>query len=156
EKIGPDDATHVACTVEMAPLSGYGTQGAWDVAVLDEIQFLTDAGRGWAWTRALLGTCVKDLHLCGAPEPSSLPALLRQLALSCGDSLQSTSATPKRLVPLTVEKQPVSDLSNLLPGDCLICFARAEVLESKASLEKLGLRCCCIYGSLPPEVRSEQ
>eukprot|EP00439_Symbiodinium_sp_Y106_P072566 s210_g13.t1 len=94
------------------------TQGAWDVAVLDEF--------------------------------------LPRLALSCGDSLQSASVTPKRLVPLTVEKHPVSDLSELLPGDCLVCFARAEVLESKASLENLGLRSCCIYGSLPPEVRSEQ
>ena len=24
EKVGPDDATHVACTVEMTPLSGHG------------------------------------------------------------------------------------------------------------------------------------
>lgn len=28
-----------------------------EVAVIDEIQMLRDATRGWAWTRALLGEC---------------------------------------------------------------------------------------------------
>lgn len=55
------------------------------VAVLDEIQMISDPGRGWGWTRALLGLPARTLHVCGAPE--SL-ALLRTLAKECGDELQ--------------------------------------------------------------------
>ncbi|CAK9008454.1 ATP-dependent RNA helicase SUPV3L1 [Durusdinium trenchii] len=66
ERLGPDDATHVACTVEMAPLTRH-----WQVAVLDEVQLVTDANRGFAWTRALLGVNARQLHLCGAHEPAT-------------------------------------------------------------------------------------
>ena len=38
--------------------------------------------RGWAWTRALLGLAVDELHLCGAP---TLVPLARALATRCGD-----------------------------------------------------------------------
>lgn len=50
--------------------------GHWSVAVLDEIQLLSDEQRGMAWTRALLGAQAEHLHLCGANEPS-LEAELR-------------------------------------------------------------------------------
>jgi hypothetical protein len=53
--------------------------------VIDEIQMLGDAGRGWAWTRALLGLPVQQLHVCG--DPGVLP-VLQQLAADCGDELQ--------------------------------------------------------------------
>jgi ATP-dependent RNA helicase SUPV3L1/SUV3 len=43
-------AEHIACTVEMANLDK-----DYEVAVIDEIQMIKDAQRGWAWTRALLG-----------------------------------------------------------------------------------------------------
>lgn len=39
-------ATHASCTVEMC-----NTNRKYDVAVLDEIQMINDANRGWAWTR---------------------------------------------------------------------------------------------------------
>ncbi len=53
--------------------------------MLDEVQMLSDPGRGWAWTRALLGLPAHELHVCGAPE--ALP-LLRRLAEECGDELE--------------------------------------------------------------------
>ncbi len=53
--------------------------------MIDEIQMLGDAGRGWAWTRALLGLPVQQLHVCG--DPGVLP-VLQQLAADCGDELQ--------------------------------------------------------------------
>ena len=45
-----DNARHVSSTVEMAPLGQMV-----DVAVIDEIQLIGDAQRGWAWTAAVLG-----------------------------------------------------------------------------------------------------
>lgn len=43
-----------ACTVEMALL-----HKQFDVAVIDEIQMISDSSRGWAWTQAFLGI-IKD------------------------------------------------------------------------------------------------
>lgn len=36
-----------------------------EVAVIDEIQMVRDQGRGWAWTRALLGLMAEEIHVCG-------------------------------------------------------------------------------------------
>ena len=45
-----EPAEHIACTVEMANLDK-----DYECAVIDEIQMIGDAQRGWAWTRALFG-----------------------------------------------------------------------------------------------------
>ena len=37
----------------------------YDVAVLDEIQMISDPLRGHNWTRAVLGLKAKEIHLCG-------------------------------------------------------------------------------------------
>src|SRR5690349_2275146 len=58
-RIVDEDAPIVACTVEMASFSK-----RMDVAVIDEIQMLADAQRGWAWTMALLSIRADELHLC--------------------------------------------------------------------------------------------
>lgn len=36
-----------------------------EVGIIDEIQLIRDPSRGWAWTRALLGLAVDEIHLCG-------------------------------------------------------------------------------------------
>eukprot|EP00435_Cladocopium_sp_Y103_P040531 s81_g11.t1 len=151
ERLGPENATHVACTVEMAPITRH-----WAVAVLDEIQLLSDDQRGSAWTRALLGISAEQLHVCGANEPKSLETLLHDLAASCGDRVVRVEHLKERLVPLKLQEEPVRDYSELEAGDCLVCFSRVEVLEAKSQLEAVGKRPCVVYGSLPPEVRQEQ
>jgi ATP-dependent RNA helicase SUPV3L1/SUV3 len=54
------------------------------VGVLDEVQMLGDKGRGWSWTRVLLGLPAGQLHVCGDPAAAQL---LEQLAAACGDQL---------------------------------------------------------------------
>ena len=54
------DATHLACTIEMADLNSQ-----YDCAVIDEIQLIEDPERGYAWTNALLGLQAKEIHICG-------------------------------------------------------------------------------------------
>lgn len=150
ETIGPEDATHVSCTVEMAPLT---VQVA--VGILDEVQLIVDAVRGPAWTRALLGVQAHEFHLCGAPEPAGLLGLLQQLALDCGDEV-ALEECRARLAPLVCEERPLAGLEEVGTGDCVICFTRHDVLRTKAELEELGKPPCVIYGSLPPDVRREQ
>ena len=56
-------ATHVASTVEMLD-----TRTPVDVAVIDEIQMLSDRDRGAAWTAAVCGAPARTVYLVGAPE----------------------------------------------------------------------------------------
>ena len=56
-----------------------------EVAVIDEIQMIRDTVRGWAWTRALLGVCAHEVHLCG--EASAID-LVRELTMGTGDEME--------------------------------------------------------------------
>ncbi|CAJ1385248.1 unnamed protein product [Effrenium voratum] len=157
EQLGPDDASHVACTIEMAPLKGRTLRdpsepSVWEVAVVDEAQLVSDPNRGAAWTRALLGLKAMALHLCGSPS-DGLEQLFQAMATACGDALKVRRF--ERLAPLLFDEAPV-ELSSLQAEDCLLCFSRVEVLAAKKQLEGLGFRVAVIYGGLPPEVRQHQ
>jgi hypothetical protein len=59
-------ATQGAATVEMASLVD-----DFDIVVIDEIQMISDPERGFAWTKALLGSRCKEIHICGGMEVSA-------------------------------------------------------------------------------------
>ncbi|KAL6756530.1 P-loop containing nucleoside triphosphate hydrolase protein, partial [Haematococcus lacustris] len=145
-------ARHSACTVEMAAVGSAPGCKVYEVAVLDEVQLLGDASRGWAWTRALLGLPALQLHVCG--DPGALP-LLRQLVTECGDVLQVVSY--ERLSPLRVSAQPLSSLRALQPGDCLVAFSRKAVHGLQQEVVRRSSHAAClVYGALPPEARRQQ
>lgn len=81
------------------------------VAVLDEVQMIGDAARGWSWTRALIGLPAKELHVCG--DPAALP-LLRALASDCGEALEEVPY--RRLAPLIVQRDALRGLADVAPG----------------------------------------
>lgn len=56
-----------------------------EVAVIDEIQLIRDNGRGWAWTRALLGIIADEVHVCGEAGAAEL---LQQLCDTTGETLE--------------------------------------------------------------------
>lgn len=60
-------STHIAATVEMAPIDEQ-----FDIVVIDEIQMIGDSERGYAWTRALFGIQCKEIHVCGGMEATHL------------------------------------------------------------------------------------
>ena len=63
----------------------------------------------------------------------------------------------KRLSPLTVEDEAISNLKNVRKGDCVVGFSRRSIFQLKQEIERRTNNVCAtIYGSLPPEVRSEQ
>lgn len=85
-------AEHVACTVEMVNLDK-----EYDVAVIDEIQLISDLQRGWAWTRAFLGLNAKEIHVCGDLTAIDI---ISDLAFLCGDVLEVKNY--KRLTQLSI------------------------------------------------------
>ena len=146
ERTEIEGARHVACTVEMADVGTYH-----DVAVVDEIQLLGDPHRGWAFTRALLGLCVSELHLCG--DPAAVP-LVKRLVEQCGDTLEVV--TYSRLLPLRVTKTPVS-VDDVAAGDAFVAFSRRDVHALRNVVEEeTKHRCAIVYGGLPPEARTAQ
>lgn len=147
-------ATHGAATIEMASVTD-----EFDVIVIDEIQMMADAERGYGWTRALLGSRCKEIHVCGGMEAVDI---VKRLVDACGDEFELR--TYSRFIPLKVANQSlarssdqVGSYKNVQPGDCVVAFSRNDIFAIKREIEKnTKYKCCVIYGSLPPQTRSEQ
>lgn len=88
------------------------TQDEFDVAVIDEIQMISDSQRGWAWTHALLAVKAKEIHLCG--DQRSLQ-LISKICLQTQDTLKIREY--KRMSTLKVEAKPIRSFKDLVPGD---------------------------------------
>lgn len=142
------DVDMTSCTVEMVPLN----QDV-EVAVIDEIQMIGDKDRGWAWTQALLGLKAKELHLCG--EARAVP-LIRELAASMGDKLRIHQY--ERLNPLkTMSSSLRRNFKKLRKGDCVVAFSRLGIHALRREIEiQTGRRAAVVYGSLPPETKTQQ
>ena len=145
ESIWVGNARHTASTIELADCTE-----DYDVAVIDEAQMITDAGRGDRWMRAIYGIRAAEVHICMAPEAQTL---------ICGilDSFGApyTIVEHKRLAPL-VWQGSFRDLSETQPGDALIVFSRKAVLATAAELQTRGIAASVIYGALPPVSRREE
>lgn len=145
-----EGARHTACTVEMM-----NPAQEVEVAVIDEIQMLQDASRGWAWTSALVGAPARDVYVCGADT-------VRRRCVEVLDAIGETHETTvlERKTPLVIEDTPVGSRrgrkhaeSGLQPGDAVIAFSRKDVLTLSARYRSQGLSVATIYGALAPEVR---
>lgn len=139
-------ANHVACTVEMTSLIDH-----YEVAVIDEIQMLKDQERGGAWTRALLGVCADEIHLCG--EATCID-LVKDMLFEIGEDVEVRRY--KRLTDLVYLDKAVESFDNIRPGDCIVCFNRNDIYKISQQLEMRGLQSAVIYGSLPPGTKLAQ
>lgn len=138
-------ATHIASTVEkLDPYRHY------EVAVVDECQMISDSARGFAWTRAILGCCADELHLCTAPEGVDI---LVRLIESCGEAYEVISHT--RMADLTLMDKSVT-LSDAQQGDAFIAFSKRRVLQLAEQLRQMGVQPSVIYGALPYATRKMQ
>jgi ATP-dependent RNA helicase SUPV3L1/SUV3 len=142
----------ISCTVEMLPIANMGGD-PFDVVVIDEIQMMGDMQRGGSWTKAVLQTKAKEIHLCG---DDTTVGLLEKLIPSLGDKM--TIHRYERLTPLEVAEESLDgDWNNVEPGDCIVTFSRTNIFAVKKMVETIaGKKCAVVYGALPPETRAEQ
>ncbi len=145
EEILVDGAHHSSCTVEKADITKN-----YEIAVIDEVQLVADTQRGDAWTRAILGLCCDEIHLCGA---SNVQQQLIKMIQDCGDDIEIH--TYNRLVPLKAENKEVR-FSDVQYGDALVAFSKKRVLALSGHFTDCGIKTSVIYGDLPPEVRRLQ
>ncbi|XP_038213774.1 ATP-dependent RNA helicase SUV3 homolog, mitochondrial isoform X2 [Zerene cesonia] len=137
---------HVACTVEMTSLND-----SYEVAIIDEIQMIGDRGRGWAWTRAVLGLQADEIHLCGEAGAINL---VEEICNTTGEEMEIR--TYKRLTELKVEDSSLGSLDNVKPGDCIVCFNKNDIYSVSRAIEQRGHEVAVIYGSLPPGTKLAQ
>lgn len=145
EVIRVEGARHLSVTIEMSPL-----RTPIEVAVIDEAQLIADEERGWAWTQAILGLPARELHLTGSPDAEPWVRLLTGMT---GDDL--TVHRYERLVPLERDPEPVR-FNEVRPGDAIIAFSRARVLQIRDEIRSTGRQVATVYGALSPEVRREE
>ncbi|XP_022137943.1 ATP-dependent RNA helicase SUV3, mitochondrial isoform X2 [Momordica charantia] len=147
EKEEVDGAKHRAVTVEMADVTSN-----YSCAVIDEIQMLGCKTRGYSFTRALLGICADELHLCG---DAAVVPLIQEILKVTGDDIEVQYY--ERLSPLIPMKVPLGPYSNIRTGDCVVTFSRRKIYGYKKKIESDSRHLCSVvYGSLPPETRTRQ
>ena len=98
--------------------------------------------------------------------------LVREMMISTGEEVEVRSY--KRLTDLVIQDEAVQSLANVQPGDCIVCFSKQvrprsyqvgnirvkhverltfspqDIYAVSRGLERMGVDCAVIYGSLPP------
>jgi ATP-dependent RNA helicase SUPV3L1/SUV3 len=138
------DTNFISSTIEMFDL-----RREVEVAVIDEVQLLSDPDRGWAWSAAIIGAPAKKIVLTGSPE---VVPLVEALAAYLQEPL--TVHRLERFTPLYTKRAP-DRLDSLEPGSAVICFSRRDCLGLKQMIEAKR-RVSVIYGNLSPQVRREE
>ena len=64
--------------------------------------------------------------------------------------------TYERLTKLTVAERSLSRWENVQPGDCIVCFNKANIFSVSRELERRGHQAAVIYGSLSPGAKLAQ
>ncbi len=144
EQITDEDATHISSTIEMLNFDADV-----DVCVIDEVQMINDADRGWAWANAIIGAPAKKVIMTG-----SLNALevVRGLAAYLGEKLTVVQFERKNPLRLHVKATPIEQIES---GSAIIAFSRKDVLRLKQKFSK-DFKVSVVYGNLSPEVRREE
>lgn len=145
ESVFDPEAKLTASTIEIM-----NTERHYEVAVIDEAQMIADPFRGHNWTRALLGLCADEIHVCMAPEAEEI---VKAVIDECEDDYEVVYH--ERKTPLRFEKGSIA-LDEVQKGDALVVFSRRSVLSLAAALARHNIRASVIYGDLPPASRREQ
>ena len=79
---------------------------------------------------------------------------MRALCDTTGDTLEVHNY--ERLTELKVERSALISLSNVMPGDCIVCFNKNDIYTVSRVIESSGKEVAVIYGSLPPGTKLAQ
>jgi ATP-dependent RNA helicase SUPV3L1/SUV3 len=115
---------------------------------------MADPGRGWAWTKALLGVPAAEIHVCG---DYSVLHLVKNMCetMKCPIEVHEY----ERMTSLTIDKEGLGPegYANVRAGDCVVAFSRRDIYTIKAAIEEqTDHKAAVIYGALPPETRRAQ
>lgn len=145
-----EDANFISSTIEMLDYTK-----EYDVAIIDEVQMLTDPSRTSAWLEAIVGVNAKKVILVGSSEVSSQ---IKSIANYLKERLIISTFTRK--TKLSFEKdlyeKSMNSLGKLPPNSAVIAFSKRDIENLKCKFEKKGNKVSVVYGALPPEVRRSE
>lgn len=116
-------------TIEM-----FNPEKRYDVAVIDEVQMISNSNRGHAWTTAILGLQASEIHLCGDPRAHKLIA---DICKTTGDHFEARHY--QRLSKLHIADKCIMAIKDLSPGDCIITFSRKQIFGLKEAINEKAL-----------------
>ena len=147
EEIIVPGAKHSSATIETL-----STAEEYEVGVIDECQLIGDRQRGGAWTKALLGLCAEEIHVC---SDESAVELAIKIIEECGDTYEIVRH--ERSTELVCDKkQSFIFPESVEERDALIVFSKANCIAVSAELQDAGIPASMIYGSLPYDVRMSE
>jgi len=129
EQITHEDATHISSTIEMLNFDADV-----DVCVIDEVQMINDADRGWAWANAIIGAPAKKVIMTGSSNAlEAVRELAAYLAAYLGEKLTVIEFERKNPLRLHVKATPIEQIES---GTAIIAFSRKDVLRLKQKFSK--------------------
>jgi len=146
EEISIPESTHTSSTIECLNI-----MEEYDIAVIDECQLIGDSKRGGAWSKALLGLCAREIHLC---SDSSCVNLVKKIIDECGDTYEVKEH--KRNTELKLDRDKFEFPKGVKKNDALIVFSKAACIAVTAKLQSEGIKASMIYGNLPYDVRMNE
>jgi len=143
EKIIDEKATHVCSTIEALDINK-----KYDLAVIDEVQFLNDRQRGSSWTRAVYGVFAKKVICLGSPNTEHI---LNKILRKTNENLEVIYLDRKTILS---NSDILYNISDIQKGDAVIAFSRKKIYDIKYEIEsETNLSIGVIYGMMPPEIR---
>ena len=143
EKIIDEEATHICSTIEALNI-----HKKYDLAVIDEVQFLNDRQRGSSWTRAVYGVYAKDIICLGSQNTEKV---LYKILKKTGEDIEIVHLERKTILS---PSDIIYDVKNLKKGDAVIAFSRNKIYQYKDIIEaETNLSIGVVYGMMPPEIR---
>lgn len=143
ERIIDQDATHTCSTIEALNINK-----KYDLAVIDEAQFLNDRQRGSSWTRAVYGVYADNVICLGSDNVENV---LKRILKTTNEEMEVIHLERKTTLS---SSDIIYNVDNLQKGDAVIAFSRKKIYEYKKIIEEeTDLKVGVIYGMMPPEIR---
>ena len=146
EQIIIENSKYTSSTIEMLNYSKF-----YDTVVIDEAFMINDQDRGKSWTRAILDTNAREIHIIVNEEGLDMIEKLLKF------SNRNYEVKKYEMLQKFKFSDSTTQMSKkLAKGTVFVTFSRINVLISKMKLEKLGYNVSVLYGNLPPEVKKVQ
>ena len=72
-------------------------------------------------------------------------------------NLKSNKKRKQKKMEVDAMKEQIESMAGFEKGDCVIAFSKKDIFTLKKKIEAAtGLKCCVVYGSLPPVTRARQ
>ena len=141
-------ATHVSQTIET-----YDREANYSCAIIDEIQMISDKGRGGAFMEALLNINADDVVLTGS---SNAVEIVREICSLTGDLFEVHYLERKNPLKwvgnFTLPRHPSEDMK----GTAIVAFSKKSIHQIRNFMLDKGYTVSVIYGALSPDVRRSE